>query len=126
MRVEVRDEARDDLVMGAVFYSKQAPGLDDYFLECLQTDLRDLETTFGVHETYRGFHRSLSTRFPFAIYYQVIDHGHRPWLWLAPHSGAEGWLTDDCSACLPPKRICRTDSPVSRTVVPWELQLVIV
>ncbi len=36
MNVEVRDEARDDLVDGAVFYGDQSPGLDDYFLDCLR------------------------------------------------------------------------------------------
>lgn len=73
MNVELRDEARDDLVDGAVFYGDQSPGLDDYFLNCLRTDLKKLESTAGIHEKYRGFHRSLSERFPFAIYYQVVE-----------------------------------------------------
>jgi plasmid stabilization system protein ParE len=69
MRVELRDEARDDLVDGACFYGRQSPELDDYFIECLREDLWNLQTTFGVHEMYRGFYRKLSKRFPFAIYY---------------------------------------------------------
>ena len=73
MRVELRDEARDDLVDGAVFYGDQSPGLDDHFLNCLRADLKKLETTAGIHETYRGFHRSLSDRFPFAIYDHVAE-----------------------------------------------------
>ncbi len=73
MRVELRDEARDDLVHGARFYGRQSPGLDDYFIECLREDLRILETTSGIHEMYRGFYRKLSKRFPFAIYYLVTD-----------------------------------------------------
>jgi hypothetical protein len=32
---------------------------------------KTLEATFGVHETYRGFHRKLCERFPFAVYYLV-------------------------------------------------------
>jgi len=71
MRVELRDEARDDLVDGAEFYGQQSAGLDDYFLGCLRADVKKLETMFGIHEVYRGFHRSLSERFPFAIYYLV-------------------------------------------------------
>jgi hypothetical protein len=67
MRVELRDEARDDLADGARFYGRQSPGLDDYFIECLREDLRILETTSGIHEMYRGFYRKLSKRFPFAI-----------------------------------------------------------
>lgn len=73
MRVELRDEARDDLANGAWFYGRQSPGLDDYFLESLHDDLRSLQAVFGVHERYRGFYRKLSKRFPFAIYYLVTD-----------------------------------------------------
>lgn len=73
MRVELRDEARDDLVNGALFYANQSPGVDSHFLACLQADLKRLETTFGIHEKYRGFHRKLAERFPFAIYYQVTE-----------------------------------------------------
>ena len=43
MRVELRDEAIDDLVDGALFYGRQAPGLDVRFIECLREDLRTLE-----------------------------------------------------------------------------------
>lgn len=73
MRVELRDEAREDLVEAAWFYRRQSVGLDAYFLECLGEDLRKLQTTFGVHQRHLGFHRNLSERFPFAIYYQVVD-----------------------------------------------------
>lgn len=74
MLVELRDESRDDLVEAAIFYGEQSIGLDEYFLECLRSDLTKLGTTFGIHEQYRGFHRSLSERFPFAIYYLVADN----------------------------------------------------
>lgn len=73
MHVELRDEAIDDLVEGAWFYGRLSPGLDIYFLQCLLRDLRQLKTTFGVHQVYRGFHRKLSGLFPFAIYYLVSD-----------------------------------------------------
>jgi plasmid stabilization system protein ParE len=71
MNVELRDEARDDLVEGAVFYGQQSEGLDEYFLRCLREDMKKLESTGGIHEQYYGFHRSLSERFPYAIYYLV-------------------------------------------------------
>ena len=63
MRVELRDEARDDLVDGAWFYGRQSPGPDEYFIRCLHEDLRTLQTTFAVHEMYFGFYRKLSQRF---------------------------------------------------------------
>jgi plasmid stabilization system protein ParE len=71
MNVELRDEARDDLVEAAVFYGQQSDGLDEYFLGCLREDIAKLESTGGIHEQYHGFHRSLSERFPYAIYYLV-------------------------------------------------------
>ena len=71
MNVELRDEARDDLIHAAEFYQSQSIGLDHYFLQCLQEDIKKLEATDGIHETYRGFHRALSERFPYAIYYLV-------------------------------------------------------
>ena len=73
MHVELRDEARNDIVKGALFYGRQSPGLDDYFVECIQKDLAKLQTTFGVHERVYGFYRRLSERFPFAIYYLVHE-----------------------------------------------------
>ena len=73
MRVELRDEAREDLVRGTLFYGQHSPGSDDYFIDCLKADLKKLESHYGIHEVYRGFHRSLSERFPFAIYYLVSE-----------------------------------------------------
>lgn len=73
MRVELRDEARNDLVNGAFFYGRQSPGLGEYFIECIRQDLQNLDTTFGVHEQYRGFYRKLSKQFPFVIYYQLHE-----------------------------------------------------
>jgi plasmid stabilization system protein ParE len=69
MHVELRDEARDDLVDRAIFYGEQSDDLDQYFLKCLRKDIEKLQSTGGIHEQYRGFHRSLSERFPYAIYY---------------------------------------------------------
>ncbi|MBX3418858.1 MAG: type II toxin-antitoxin system RelE/ParE family toxin [Pirellulaceae bacterium] len=73
MHVELRDEAREDLVYGAMFYAEQSAGLDGYFLKCLRQDIEKLQSIGGVHEKYRDFHRSLSDRFPYAIYYLVAE-----------------------------------------------------
>lgn len=71
MNVELRDEAREDLVDGAFFYGQQAEGMDKYFLRYLREDIKKLESTGGIHEQCYGFYRSLSERFPYAIYYLV-------------------------------------------------------
>lgn len=73
MNVELRDEAREDLLNGAVFYGEQSVGLDEYFLKCLREDVKKLESSGGAHEKYLGFHRKLSDRFPYAIYYLISE-----------------------------------------------------
>jgi len=73
MRVELRVEARNDLVEGAAFYDSQQAGVGDHFIKCLFSDLDALESQGGIHEVVYGLHRKLSKRFPFAIYYQVTE-----------------------------------------------------
>ncbi len=71
MRVELRVEARHDLLRGALFYERQREGLGDYYTDCLFEDLERLQREAGVHEIVFGLHRKLSKKFPFAIYYRV-------------------------------------------------------
>jgi plasmid stabilization system protein ParE len=73
MRIRLLPEAERDLEAGADFYESQRPGLGSYFNYCLTADIESLRIYAGIHETYRGFHRSLSKRFPFAIYYILIN-----------------------------------------------------
>jgi len=46
-------------------------GLGDYFRSCLIADIESLAYYGGIHEVEHGFHRALSKRFPFCIYYSV-------------------------------------------------------
>jgi plasmid stabilization system protein ParE len=73
MRVELRIEARLDLVEAASFYDRQREKLGDYFLDRILSNLQTLEASAGVHELTFGFHRKLVDRFPFAIYYLVSE-----------------------------------------------------
>ena len=67
MRVELRVEARQDLLEGAWFYERQREGFGDYFTDCLFEDLDRLEKEAGIHATVFGLHRKLSKRFPFPL-----------------------------------------------------------
>ena len=71
MRIEVLSEARDDLIAGFRFYEHQSPGLGSYFRESILGDIDTLTVHGGVHAKVFGYHRNLSKRFPFAIYYRV-------------------------------------------------------
>jgi plasmid stabilization system protein ParE len=69
MRVRLLPAAERDLEAGADFYESQQKGLGAYFNDALTADIESLQLFGGIHEKHRGFHRALSKRFPFAIYY---------------------------------------------------------
>ena len=71
MRIEVLDDAKDDLVDGFHFYEEQSTGLGSYFLDSLFADIDSLLLYAGVHRIVYGSHRCVASRFPFAIYYRV-------------------------------------------------------
>ncbi len=71
MKVQILDEAEQDLIEGFRFYEAQEPGLGDYFLDSLFSDIDSLCLYAGVHSLHYGYHRLLSRRFPFGIYYRV-------------------------------------------------------
>jgi hypothetical protein len=74
VRIEILAEARDDLLAGFQFYERQARGLGKYFRDSLSADIDSLAIHGGVHAKVFGYHRSLSKRFPFAIYYGVEEN----------------------------------------------------
>lgn len=71
--VTLLEEAADDLESGRRFYEECEAGVGVYFLDCLISDLKSLRLYAGIHSLHFGFHRLLSQRFPFAIYYDVTD-----------------------------------------------------
>jgi len=74
MKIRILSSALQDLRDGFEFYEKQAEGIGAYFLDSLFSDIDSLILNAGVHPVYfGGFHRILSKRFPFAIYYKVAN-----------------------------------------------------
>ena len=71
MKVGISSGAETDVGDGYWFYERQSLGLGDYFRSCIFADIESLVYFGGIHETVDGFHRSLSKRFPFCIYYTV-------------------------------------------------------
>ena len=69
MTILILPSARDDLADGVAFYERQEEGLGTYFLESLFSDIDSLRLYAGVHRRVYGFHRLLSKRFPYAVYY---------------------------------------------------------
>ena len=71
MTIDVLPRATDDLVAGYHFYEQKEQGLGSYFRASLFADVDALRVTAGVHTLVWGYHRSVSKKFPFAIYYRV-------------------------------------------------------
>jgi hypothetical protein len=74
MILRILPSARDDLAEGFAFYEAQQPGLGTYFLESLFSDIESVKLFVGVHRKVFGFHRLLSKRFPYAVYYSCEAH----------------------------------------------------
>jgi plasmid stabilization system protein ParE len=74
VRIDILPEARDDLLAGFRFYEQQAPRLGKYFPHSISGDIESLAIHAGAHAKVFGYHRSLSKRFPFAIYYRVEEN----------------------------------------------------
>ena len=72
MRIKILGSASQDLIEGFWFYEHQAEGIGGYFLDTLYSDIDTLKTNAGIHPIYfKKYHRLLSEKFPFAVYYRV-------------------------------------------------------
>lgn len=71
MRIHLLSSAYDDLIAGRDFYETQSNELGEYFFDSLFSDIDSLVLYAGVHLKIYGYHRLLSKRFPYAIYYTM-------------------------------------------------------
>jgi hypothetical protein len=75
VKVRILDSAQQDLAEGYWFYEKQEAGLGGYFLDSLFSDIDSLQIYAGIHGIhFDQYHRMLSKRFPFAVYYQIENN----------------------------------------------------
>ena len=71
MKIKVLSSAIEDLYEGRFFYEKQGEGLGEFFFDSLFSDIDSLILYGGIHPKVFGYHRILSKRFPYAIYYRL-------------------------------------------------------
>ena len=71
MKIRILSTAYQDLADGRGFYDQQTRGVGAYYLDSLFSDIDSLTLYAGTHRKVFGFHRMLSKRFPWAIYYRV-------------------------------------------------------
>lgn len=71
--VYVLKEAVDDLDEGRAFYDLQESGVGEYFWDCLIADIESLIIYGGIHRKKLGMQQMLAKRFPYAIYYEIVE-----------------------------------------------------
>jgi hypothetical protein len=71
--VIILKEVSDDLNEGKVFYDQIEPGVGDYFWDSLLADIESLLLYAGIHRKEHGFYRMFTKRFPYAVYYYIVD-----------------------------------------------------
>lgn len=72
MKLRILRSALDDIATGRQFYDARAPGIGDYFFDSVFSDIDSLILYAGIHRVEFGFHRLLTRRFPFAVYYRIV------------------------------------------------------
>jgi len=82
VKIELLDEAQDDLIQGFHFYEDREAGLGTYFLDCLFSDIDSLLVYAGIHQIIYGHHRCLSKRFPFTVWREILWFVCMPY-WIA-------------------------------------------
>jgi len=85
MNLRILDEAEQDLIDGFRFYDLQEAGVGEYFFDSLSSDIDSLHLYAGIHSVHFGYHRLLSKRFPFAVYYKVEAETINIWAVLDCH-----------------------------------------
>lgn len=74
MIIEILDLAEQDILDGFLFYEAQQAGLGAYFLTNIYADIESLRLNAGIHhKDYKNYHRLLSQRFPFAVFYKLTE-----------------------------------------------------
>ncbi|CAA6690362.1 MULTISPECIES: type II toxin-antitoxin system RelE/ParE family toxin [unclassified Lentimonas] len=73
MRLQIRPSALADLAKGRRFYDSQELGIGYYFFDSLFADIDSLQLYSGIHPKVMGYFRMLAKRFPYAIYYEVVE-----------------------------------------------------
>jgi len=68
-QVKISEYAKNDLKIGFYFYEKQANNLGKYLVDNILAEIEMLGFYGCLHQKYYGFHRMISKKFPYAIYY---------------------------------------------------------
>jgi hypothetical protein len=74
MKIKILNQAQEDLILSRKFYNSISKELGDYFYQSILADIKSLRIYGGIHQKTGDFYRLLAKRFPYAIYYKMIDN----------------------------------------------------
>lgn len=75
MKIRILQSAKADIKEGYYFYESQTKGIGIYFIESIYSDIDSLKLFAGTHQIiFEKYHRLLSKRFPFGIYYKIENN----------------------------------------------------
>jgi len=73
VKIVILRQAYDDVTDAFEFYESQEPGAGDYFEDTIAGEIDSLAFYGGIHPICYGFYRLLAHRFPYAIFYRLIN-----------------------------------------------------
>lgn len=73
MKIRILPSATQDLDDAWFFYEKQERGMGGFFIREIILEIDSLEQTAGVHRKVHGYHRYVSKRFPYAVFYRLTE-----------------------------------------------------
>jgi len=68
-QVNVSEYAKEDLTIAVNFYEKQARNLGKFFFDTIISEIEMLSFYGCLHQKTNNFHRMISKKFPYAVYY---------------------------------------------------------
>lgn len=71
--IEVKEEARQDIIDAAGWYREKQPGLDKKFIAAIEEAMQRISLTpTAGRKLYRSFRETSLKKFPFVIVYEII------------------------------------------------------
>lgn len=73
MKVRIADSAWSDIDSAIEYYHSVSYGLGSHFLNSILSDIESISFYAGIHYKEHNHFRLISKRFPFAIYYIILN-----------------------------------------------------
>jgi plasmid stabilization system protein ParE len=72
-KIEIKEEARKDIIEASDWYAGKAPGLNFYFIEQLEVVIKVILTNPKTYKrVYKNFRQAALKKFPYIV---VYEHG---------------------------------------------------